>query len=105
MPSQCHAPNGELKEKARPDGIGSVAGGRWGRRGFAEGAGVRGRPAAVHEVDEHAAVGELERGFDGVGQALVNTMMVDDHLDGVLVLLASGGSESCTVSLSTRARE
>ena len=63
---------------------------------FAEGAGAfRVVLLAVHEVDEHAAVGELERGFDGVGQALVNTVLnddaVDDHLDGVLVLLGELG--------------
>ena len=63
---------------------------------FAEGAGTfRVVLLAVHEVDEHAAVGELERGFDGVGQALVNTVLnddaVDDHLDGVLVLLGELG--------------
>ena len=63
---------------------------------FAKGAGAfRVVLLAVHEVDEHAAVGELERGFDGVGQALVNTVLnddtVDDHLDGVLVLLGELG--------------
>ena len=63
---------------------------------FAEGAGAFGVVLlAVHEVDEYAAVGELERGFDGVGQALVNTVLnddaVDDHLDGVLVLLGELG--------------
>ena len=63
---------------------------------FAEGAGALGVVLlAVHEVDEHAAVGELERGFDGVGEALVNTVLnndaVDDHLDGVLVLLGELG--------------
>ena len=63
---------------------------------FAEGAGAFGVVLlAVHEVDEHAAVGELERGFDRVGQALVNTVLnddaVDDHLDGVLVLLGELG--------------
>ena len=63
---------------------------------FTEGAGAFGVVLlTVHEVDEHAAVGELERGFDGVGQALVNTVLnddaVDDHLDGVLVLLGELG--------------
>ena len=63
---------------------------------FAEGAGAFGVVLlAVHEVDEHAAVGEFERGFDGVGEALVNTVLnddtVDDHLDGVLVLLGELG--------------
>ena len=63
---------------------------------FAEGAGAfRVVLLAVHEVDEYAAVGQLERGFDGVGQALVNTVLnddaVDDHLDGVLVLLGELG--------------
>ena len=63
---------------------------------FAEGAGAFGVVLlAVHEVDEYAAVSQLERGFDGVGQALVNTVLnddaVDDHLDGVLVLLGELG--------------
>ena len=63
---------------------------------FAEGAGAfRVVLLTVHEVDKHAAVGELERGFDGVGEALVNTVLnddaVDDHLDGVLVLLGELG--------------
>ena len=63
---------------------------------FAEGAGAFGVVLlAVHEIDEHAAVGELERGFDGVGQALVNTVLnddtVDDHINGVLVLLGELG--------------
>ena len=63
---------------------------------FAEGAGAFGVVLlAVHEVDEYAAVGEFERGFDGIGQALVNTVLnddaVDDHLDGVLVLLGELG--------------
>ena len=63
---------------------------------LAEGAGAFGVVLlAVHEVDEYAAVGKLERGFDGVGQALVNTVLnddaVDDHLNGVLVLLGELG--------------
>ena len=63
---------------------------------LAEGAGTFGVVLlAVYKIDEHAAVGEFERGFDGVGQALVNTVLnddaVDDHLNGVLVLLGELG--------------
>ena len=46
----------------------------------------------IHEVDQHAPLGEAERGFDGVGQALADRVVdgeaVDDDLDGVLELLA-----------------
>ena len=45
----------------------------------------------VHEVDDDAAVGELEGGFHRVGQALADTVLdhesVDHDLDGVLLLL------------------
>ena len=45
----------------------------------------------VHEVDDDAAVGELEGGFHRVGQALADAVLdhesVDHDLDGVLFLL------------------
>ncbi len=45
----------------------------------------------VHEVDDDAAVGELEGGFHRVGQTLADTVLdhesVDHDLDGVLLLL------------------
>ena len=45
----------------------------------------------VHEVDDDAAVGELEGGFHRVGQALADAVLdhesVDHDLDGVLLLL------------------
>ena len=59
---------------------------------FGERAAARGAAfLLVHEVDDDAAVGELQRGFHRVGQALSDAVLdhksVDHHFDGVLLLL------------------
>ncbi len=45
----------------------------------------------IDEVEQHDAAGELQRGLDRVGQPLLGARLdrepVDDHLDGVLLLL------------------
>ena len=56
-------------------------------------AGVLGRQ--VDEVEDHQTVGEPERGLDRVGQPALGRRLdrqpVDDHLDGVLLLLVELG--------------
>ena len=95
MPLQAEqAPKGLLNEKERGS-ISSMASGMLVGAGEVLGE----RPDAVRilrvQVDEfgqHAALGQAERGFDGVGQALADAFLdhqpVHHHFDGVLELLA-----------------
>ncbi len=86
------APYGALKEKVRGSTSSSSSVCPFGQRVFGERL-AAGRAAflLVHEVDDDAAVGELQGGFHRVGQALADTVLdhetIHHHFDGVLLLL------------------
>ena len=98
MPLQAaQAPKGLLNEKERGSISSMASGCSLGQARFSENARM---PVGVVrvEVDEfgqHAALGQAERRFDGVGQALADAFLdhqpVHHHLDGVLELLAQLG--------------
>ncbi len=62
----------------------------------------------VHEVEHDHAAGQAERGLHGVGEAALGGVLhreaVDDHLDGVLLLLLQGGRAGELDRLAVHAR-
>ena len=112
MPVQSgQAPKGELKEKERGSSS-SKDRSSYGQYRCSEN--IRSRSGSssgeVDEVEHDHAAGEAERGLHRVGEpalgAVLHREAVDDHLDGVLLLLLQRGRarRAGSVSPSTRAR-
>ena len=98
MPLQAEqAPKGLLKEKERGSISSMARGCSLGQARFSENARIRSGVVRfeVHEFGQDAALGQAQRRFDGVGQALADALLdhepVHHHLDGVLELLAQLG--------------